>query len=288
MGDTGMPRAFIPRPSPCAPPSPISVFATIDSPPWTLAMSTYGYENCVAGTFYGFTKTEFNPGDTFSLQWGAIDDGATPLNITLGRAGGYIIDEIIVGAQFTKTSALYQLVVDDTANCTLEEFSWAIPDDFNTTDPQYQIGLFNASVLLGADGVPLFGWQAWNPDFYVRPVSSTTTTDASSTTSTVAATATGGNTTTTTSATSLSTFSASPTSSSVSDDSTSNSETIGIGVGVGVGVAALAAVLLGAFYLRRRRKKAQTPSQGLGGVRQQYIQELPATEKRPPMHELAG
>lgn len=71
------------------------MFDLINSPLWVLTMSTYGYENCVSGTFYGFTKTEFNPGDTLNLQWGAIDDGATPLNITLGRAGGYIVDPII-------------------------------------------------------------------------------------------------------------------------------------------------------------------------------------------------
>ncbi|PYI03347.1 hypothetical protein BO78DRAFT_421594 [Aspergillus sclerotiicarbonarius CBS 121057] len=249
-------------------------------------MSTYGYENCVAGTFYGFTKTEFNPGGTLNLQWGAIDNGATPLNITLGRAGGYIIDEIIVGAEFTTDSALYQLVVNNTANCTLEEYSWAIPDDFNTTDPQYQIGLFNASVLLGADGNALFGWQAWSPDFYVRPVS-TTTTGATSTATTVAASATGDNTIITTSATSVPSSSASP-SSSAADNNTSNAETIGIGVGVGVGAAALAGVLLGVFYLLRRRKKAPNSPQSLGSARQQCIQELPATEKRPPMYELAG
>ncbi|RAL04038.1 uncharacterized protein BO80DRAFT_422418 [Aspergillus ibericus CBS 121593] len=250
-------------------------------------MSTYGYEDCVAGTFYGFTKTEFNPGDTLNLQWGAIDDGATPLNVTLGRAGGYIVDEIIVGAEFTTNSALYQLVVNDTANCTLEEYSWAIPNDFNTTDPEYQIGLFNASVLLGADGNALFGWQAWSPDFYVRAVS-TTTTGTSSTTTTVAASATSSNTSTTTSATTFPSSSATPSSSAASDNHTSNTETIGIGVGVGVGVAALAGVLLGVFYLLRRRQKAQVPSQGFVGARQQYIHELPATEKRPPMYELAG
>ncbi|KAL3262373.1 hypothetical protein ABHI18_002835 [Aspergillus niger] len=119
-------------------------------------MSTY--ENCVPETFYAFTKTEFNPGDSLNPQWEAIDHRAVPLNITLGRAGGYIVDPIIVGAQFTETSALYQLVVDETANYTLEEYSWAIPKEFNNTaNPEYQIGLFNPSVLHGADGNDLFG-----------------------------------------------------------------------------------------------------------------------------------
>ncbi|RDH28817.1 hypothetical protein BDQ94DRAFT_174482 [Aspergillus welwitschiae] len=252
-------------------------------------MSTYGYENCVSGTFYGFTKTEFNPGDTLNLQWGAIDDGETPLNITLGRAGGYIVDPIIVGAQFTETSALYQLVVNETANCTLEEYSWAIPTDFNTTNPEYQIGIFNASVLLGADGNALFGWQAWSPDFYVRPASTTSTADS---TSTATSTATGTETSTAseTSTTSLSSAStsASASSSSETQSQKSNINTVGIGVGVGVGVAALAGILLGAYYLSRRRRKAQIPPQSFGPVQQRPPVELPATEKRPPAYELQG
>ncbi|RAH58046.1 hypothetical protein BO85DRAFT_487860 [Aspergillus piperis CBS 112811] len=243
-------------------------------------MSTYGYENCVSGTFYGFTKTEFNPGDTLNLQWGAIDDGATPLNITLGRAGGYIVDPIIVGAQFTETSALYQLVVNKTANCTLEEYSWAIPKEFNTTNPEYQIGLFNASVLLGADGIALFGWQAWSPDFYVRPAS-TSTTDATNT-------ATGTASQTSTTSLSPASVSASVSSSPEPESQSSNTNTVGIGVGVGVGVAALAGILLGAYYFMRRRRKARIYSQSFWDGQQRMPAELPVTEKRPPAYELQG
>ncbi|GLA38974.1 hypothetical protein AnigIFM63309_006300 [Aspergillus niger] len=109
------------------------------------------------------------PNSTLETRSTRIDHRAVPLNITLGRAGGYIVDPIIgvwlgfrkpdkLGAQFTETSALYQLVVDETANYTLEEYSWAIPKEFNnTTNPEYQIGLFNPSVLHGADGNDLFG-----------------------------------------------------------------------------------------------------------------------------------
>lgn len=60
-------------------------------------MSTNGFENCVSGTFYGFTNSqnnEFHPGDVFNLQWGAIDGGKTALNISLGRVGGTLIDRI--------------------------------------------------------------------------------------------------------------------------------------------------------------------------------------------------
>jgi hypothetical protein len=67
-------------------------------------MSTNGYENCVAGTFYGFSNSQnntFYPGDTFDLQWGAIDNGKTALNITLARQGGALLDQI-VGTLFTR------------------------------------------------------------------------------------------------------------------------------------------------------------------------------------------
>ncbi|PYH96821.1 hypothetical protein BO71DRAFT_417546 [Aspergillus ellipticus CBS 707.79] len=220
-------------------------------------MSTQDFENCVAGTFYGFTRTEYNPGDTLNLQWGAIDDGATPLNITLGRAGGTIIDEIVVGAQFTETSALYQLVVNETANCTLEQYSWAIPGDFNTTNPEYQIGLFNASVLLGADGNAFFGWQSWSPDFYVREVNSSTVTST-----TVTANATGTATTASLTSSAQATSSSSPSASLGTHSSSSN--TVAIGVGVGVGVAGLAGICFGALYFLRRRRKTHIPSQSSG------------------------
>jgi hypothetical protein len=60
-------------------------------------MSTKDFQNCVPGTFYGFTSTannEFSPGDTFLLQWGAFDNGATPLNVSVGRVGGTLVGEV--------------------------------------------------------------------------------------------------------------------------------------------------------------------------------------------------
>lgn len=61
-------------------------------------MSTNGYTNCVEGTFYGFTDTEnneFYPGESLNLQWGSIENGDLPLNISLGRIGGGLVDQIV-------------------------------------------------------------------------------------------------------------------------------------------------------------------------------------------------
>ncbi|RHZ57665.1 uncharacterized protein CDV56_101347 [Aspergillus thermomutatus] len=218
-------------------------------------MSTDGFENCVSGTFYGFTDSEnneFHPGDTFNLQWGAIDGGNTPLNISLGRAGGTLIDKIVAGASFSTSSSLYRLVVNDTANCTLEQYSWAIPADFNTTNPQYQVGLFDASAKLGTAGVALYGWKSWSPYFYVREKSTTTTsTTATGTSATALLTGTGESAPSGVTATSTST----------STSSGSNSSKIGIGVGVGVGGAAVILLLLFAVYFLRRRRRAN-PQEG--------------------------
>ncbi|PWY87713.1 hypothetical protein BO70DRAFT_200925 [Aspergillus heteromorphus CBS 117.55] len=239
-------------------------------------MSTQGFENCVAGTWYGFTRTEFNPGDTLNLQWGAIDDGSTPLNISLGRAGGSIIDEIVVGAKFTQTSALYQLVVNETANCTLEQYSWAIPGDLNVTDPEYQIGLFNASVELGADGIALFGWQSWSPDFYIQEANASSTATATAT-NTMAMTAM-------TSATTASSTSSAPSSSSSATSHThthtSSVNTVAIGAGVGVGAAALAGICFGVLYFLRRRRKTRALSQRSGNVTDLPAYELPVPTKQ--------
>jgi hypothetical protein len=60
-------------------------------------MSDDTFENCTAGTFYGFTNkenNEFHPGDTFQLQWGAYDEH-TPLNISLARLGGSLVSDIL-------------------------------------------------------------------------------------------------------------------------------------------------------------------------------------------------
>jgi hypothetical protein len=70
-------------------------------------MSTAGYQNCAPGTFYGFTNTDLHPGDTVLLQWGAIDNGATPLNISVGRSGGTLVGEIagaLCSSQISKGS----------------------------------------------------------------------------------------------------------------------------------------------------------------------------------------
>ncbi|KAJ5219723.1 hypothetical protein N7468_008927 [Penicillium chermesinum] len=127
-------------------------------------MSTGGYENCTRGTFYGFSdnaNNEFWPGETVNLQWGAVDNGDRRLNLSLGRVGAR--------ATFTTDSNLYQLVSNTTANCTLEQYTWAIPSDFNTTNPEYQIGLFDGEANLGDNGIPLNGFISWTPAFYVRP-----------------------------------------------------------------------------------------------------------------------
>ncbi|PYH40369.1 uncharacterized protein BP01DRAFT_222043 [Aspergillus saccharolyticus JOP 1030-1] len=235
-------------------------------------MSTQGYTDCVPGTFYGLANTEVNPGDTLQLRWGAIDNGDTPLNISLGRAGGTLIDEITVGAQFTTRSSLYQLVINDTANCTMEQYTWAIPSDFNTTNPQYQIGLFNATAKLGTYGVDLYGWISWSDYFYVREKGAATTT-----------------TTTTSSTTATSTGSTQTTSTASSHGGGSNSNSVGIGVGVGVGVGAAAVIgVLGFFFLRRRRKtrqKAPTPTQETSEVAGSPLYELPAPANKQTVQE---
>lgn len=63
-------------------------------------MSTNGYTNCEAGKFYGFSDDEnnqFSPGDIFNLQWGAVEDGTRPLNVSLAREGGQVLEQIVGG-----------------------------------------------------------------------------------------------------------------------------------------------------------------------------------------------
>ncbi|PYI22564.1 hypothetical protein BO86DRAFT_162708 [Aspergillus japonicus CBS 114.51] len=241
-------------------------------------MSTQGYTDCVPGTFYGLENKEVNPGDILQLRWGAIDNGDTPLNISLGRAGGTLIDEITVGAKFTTTSSLYQLVVNETANCTLEQYTWAIPSDFNTTNPQYQIGLFNATAKLGTYGIDLYGWISWSDYFYVREKGTATTT---ATTSSTTATSTG-------SAQSTGVATSITSSSASSHSSSSSSSSVGIGVGVGVGVGAAAVIGALAFFFLRRRKKRQrapVPTQETSEVAGSPLYELPAPAKKQPVQE---
>lgn len=136
------------------------------------------------------------------------------------------------------------------ANCTLEQYTWAIPSHFNTTDPLYQLGLFDGAAKLGDNNTPLNGWIAWSPDFYVRKKSEATSASASAS-ATGMITGTGSLASAT--ATATTTSSASPSSSA--DSSSSNATSIGVGVGVGVGGAALIAA--GAFWFFWRRRKAQ-------------------------------
>ena len=139
-------------------------------------------------------------------------------------------------------------MVNETANCTLEQYSWAIPSDFNTSNPEYQLGLFDGSSLRGTDGNAFYGWLSWSPNFYVKD--NTSTSSAAST-----ATATGLITGTGQSSPTAATSSTTSSSTSPSDShSTSDSTKIGIGVGVGVGAAVVIALLVVWFFLSRRKK----------------------------------
>ncbi|KAJ5650383.1 uncharacterized protein N7484_004106 [Penicillium longicatenatum] len=246
-------------------------------------MSTNGYTNCVEGTFYGFTDTannEFYPGETLNLQWGSIEDGTLPLNISLGRSGGGLVDQIVVDATFSTSSTLYQIVTNTTANCTLEQYSWAIPSDFNTSNPQYQIGLFDGSAVRGDNNN---GWRAWSPLFYIRDKSDAVSASITASVSGLL-TATAETSPTATATSSSSTKSS--TTSNASSQSSSNSTAIGVGVGVGVGVAALIALGLFWFFWRRRKYNAlkqdhQDPSDAAelsGGARVELAGAIPMTD----------
>ncbi|KAJ5083487.1 hypothetical protein N7456_012914 [Penicillium angulare] len=222
-------------------------------------MSTNGYTDCVEGTFYGFTDTEnneFYPGQSLNLQWGLIQNGTMPLNISLGRVGGALVDNIVSDATFSETSSLYQIVANTTANCTLEQYSWAIPTDFNTSNPEYQIGLFDGGAIRGDNNN---GWRAWSPVFYVRDkTSAVSASRTATTTGLLTATAETSPSNTATSSSSASTSS----SSSNHNTGSSNSTAIGVGVGVGVGCAAL--IALGAFWFIWRRRKARVAKDSFG------------------------
>lgn len=154
-------------------------------------------------------------------------------------------------ATFSTTSTLYQIVSNTTANCTLEQYSWAIPSDFNTSSPQYQIGLFDGSAVRGDNNN---GWRAWSPLFYIRDKSDAVSASATASVSGLL-TATAQTSPTATATSSSSTKSSTSTSNS-SSQSSSNSTAIGVGVGVGVGVAALIALGLFWFFWRRRKYNA--------------------------------
>ncbi|KAJ5714748.1 uncharacterized protein N7483_011929 [Penicillium malachiteum] len=254
-------------------------------------MSTNGYTNCTDGTFYGFTDTEnneFYPGESWTLQWGAILNGSLPLNISLGRIGGGLVDPIVTDATFSKDSSLYQLIYNATANCTLEQYTWAIPSDFNTSNPQYQIGLFDGGAIRGDDDN---GWRAWSPLFYVRDksdaISASQTASATGlVTGTGQASATATATATATSATTNTSPSSTSSTSSTSNHKSSNPTAIGVGVGVGVGVGAAALIMafIAFWYWRRRQRRgvalASDDPHPIGSTELQarHLVELPVNE----------
>lgn len=178
----------------------------------------------------------------------------------------------MAGAEFTQDSEPYQRVTNETANCTLEKYSWAISPSLNTTNPAYQIGLFNATAKLGTYDVNLYGWLAWSPFFYVRSKSATATDTAPKSTP------------------NASEFSITPTPSSTSPSDNNDASScdsswkVGVGVGVGVCVAGLALIFVLVFYLLRRRKKRHSQIQEAAELPAQPEMaapaELPATSTR--------
>ncbi|QKX63058.1 uncharacterized protein TRUGW13939_10226 [Talaromyces rugulosus] len=236
---------------------------------------TTSFENCKSGTFYGLggDQNKFQPGETVLLQWGAYDDLSTPLNVSLSRWGGALVGDILEGALFSLGGSIYRTTNYSSSNCILDQYNWTIPLSFNTTDPQYLIGLFNASTVRGMDGNDLWGFMGWSPIFYVEPTTTTTTTTtttAAGTTTTTTTTAAGTTTTTAAVAAGAATATAAKpdannnpaatTTSSASSSPTSSSDSAGlsggtkagIGVGVALGVLALVGVFIFIFFRRRR------------------------------------
>jgi hypothetical protein len=179
-------------------------------------------------------------------------------------------------ARFSPTNDTFRFVVNETANCTLEQYIWAIPPGFDTSNPEYQIALFDATVDRGAFGNPLAGWIVWSPLFYVRELMSDTTTTTTTTTSSSSASETAIATaaTTSTSSTALLTGTATgkpaptptPTATSSSPPESGNgspdASDVQIGVGVGVGVGGFLLVLLFGWFLLRRRKRTRQNQPG--------------------------
>lgn len=157
----------------------------------------------------------------------------------------------LADATFSETSSLYQIVTNSTANCTLEQYSWAIPSNFNTSNPEYQIGLFDGRAIRGDNDN---GWRAWSPLFYVRD--KTSTVSASRTASATGLLTATAETSPTNSATSSSS-SSSLSSSSPSNHGKGSSHSTAIGVGVGVGVGCAALIALGAFWFIWRRRRSE-------------------------------
>ncbi|KAJ6153722.1 hypothetical protein N7470_006681 [Penicillium chermesinum] len=235
-------------------------------------MSTGGYENCTRGTFYGFSdnaNNEFWPGETVNLQWGAVDNGDRRLNLSLaGWEVKYRMKSSVPRATFTTDSNLYQLVSNTTANCTLEQYTWAIPSDFNTTNPEYQIGLFDGEANLGDNGIPLNGFISWTPAFYVRPkAEATSALKTASATGLVTGTGTA--------------LHQPPHGNKRINPFKHAWPHLGIGLGVGLGCAALIALAAFVFFWRRRKDKQAADLAGdeKGGVDGSDTAELSGTSK---------
>ncbi|KAL1847723.1 hypothetical protein Plec18167_009309 [Paecilomyces lecythidis] len=205
------------------------------------------FEDCTTGTFYGFTddkNNEFHPGDTFTIQWGAYDD-YTPLNITLARLGGSLVNDIVEFGIFSDSSSLYRSY-SPSPNCTLEQYNWTIPANFDTTNPTFNLALMNATQERGTDGNALSGFLAWSPIFYIRDKASATSTGTVSTSAIP---------------TSSVSHTLSPTAITGSSDSPDDLST-GAKAGIGVGVSITGLLVLGllAFVLRRRFIRRQPAS----------------------------
>ncbi|KAK2766903.1 hypothetical protein FQN54_006218 [Arachnomyces sp. PD_36] len=213
-------------------------------------------EDCVPGEFYGFPDTEdeedyLHPGETFQLQWGAYEDGAA-LNVTLVRGGGAFVAPIAEGAVFSTSSSLYRLY-SPSDGCTLQQYNWTIPSDLDTSNPRYQLGLFNADTERGADGVELAGFLSWSPYFYLGPEPEPT-----SAPTTLIATDNGRPTETSAPANSI-TSSPSPSPPPSSSSGLSTGATAGIAAGAGVVGLALLIFLFWFFRRRRSAAKAAPP-----------------------------
>lgn len=267
------------------------------------------FTNCTSGTWYAFNKTNLNIGDTVQVQFGAFDE-TTNLNIYLTRPGGTLVQSIVckskenfviiprnkcshcilVNAVFNQNSDIYRLY-NSSSTCELDQLNLTIPSDAGvaTNDVQtFQFGVFNSSVQLGSNGIPLAGFLTWSPDFKVWN-NVTTTTSAVPTTS-----ATSGATTTTGAAASTTTTSASDNNSS---GGLSSGAKAGIGIGVALGGILLAALIVGAWLWNRRKHRAAAagqPDQPMEsftkppapGSNTTDGQEYPANTQHQGLHEL--
>ncbi|RAO66399.1 uncharacterized protein BHQ10_002411 [Talaromyces amestolkiae] len=206
------------------------------------------FTNCDSGTWYAFNKTNLNIGDTVQVQFGAFDN-TTNLNIYLTRPGGSLVQSLVLNAGFSRNSNTYRLY-NSSSTCELDQLNLTIPSDagVSTNDVQtFQFGVFNSSVPLGQDGVPLSGFLAWSPDFNVWNNVTTTTSAAPTTSATTATTTTAG------AAVSATTT---PASNNNSSSGLSSGAKAGIGIGVALGGVLLAVLVVGAWLWNRRKQRA--------------------------------